>query len=198
VTITPNAEQLITDVARASNPANQGKDGARLIRFLIDNEHWSPFEHAYVTFEVYTSRAISQQMIRHRSFTWQEWSQRYAEAPGIEPVQLRKQAEKNRQSSTDEILDRWPIAVAENALAVAVAAYQELIKAGVARECARMVLPLTTLTRVYMTGSVRSFIHYLALRTTDHTQLEHREIALTIRNLLKPLLPNVAEALEWE
>lgn len=195
--VTPGAEQYITDTARTSNPANIGKDGAKLVNFLIENKHWSPFEHSSASFKIWTSRAISQQIIRHRSFAFQEWSQRYAEAPGIEPVELRRQAKKNRQSSTDLVTGWWPRLLVWLGFRVSGWTYQRLLKAGVARECARAVLPLNTSTVIVMTGSIRSWIHYFELRCDEHTQLEHREIALAIRAILAEDLPAIGEALGW-
>jgi thymidylate synthase (FAD) len=197
VWITPSCEQIITDCARVSNPSNQGKDGARLIRYLVEHRHWSPFEMASACVEIGTSRAIAQQILRHRSFSFQEFSQRYAAATSVEPIQLRRQAEKNRQSSAEVLNDPRLTEIVEVAVAVAQTAYHDLLDAGVAKECARMVLPAATGTRLYMVGTIRSWVHYLDLRTSPDTQLEHREVALAIATVLRPQLPTVAEALGW-
>jgi thymidylate synthase (FAD) len=192
--ITPNAEQVITDCARVSNPANQGKDGTGLINFLIHNKHWSPFEMASACFEVTTSKAIAIQMLRHRSFSFQEFSQRYAEVPGVEAFGLRKQAVKNRQSSTDDMEDWYLDQSVSAAMAAALVAYRELVDAGVAKECARMVLPMATTTTLYMAGTIRSWIHYLEQRTSEHAQLEHRLIANDIAAQLADHIPVILDA----
>ena len=201
-------EALIVYIARVSNPGNQNnmETAPKLIKYLIDNKHWSPFEMVDFTVEIKTSRAIAQQILRHRSFSFQEFSQRYAVATDFEPVQLRKQADKNRQSSTElfdplikiaegvELTASWVI---QNQLMHAKDMYRKLIDAGVAKECARMVLPLTTQTTIYMKGSVRSWIHYLMIRDDAHTQLEHQQIAKEIKKIFCDLFPNIADALLW-
>lgn len=204
-------EEHITHVARVSNPENQMnvETADKLLSYLIRNKHWSPFEMMDFTVEIETSRAIAAQILRHRSFSFQEFSQRYAEVTDFEPVQLRKQAEKNRQSSEEvfdpKITDTYGLyegayerasTMVQKAIDISEDVYKELIKAGVAKECARMVLPLTTQTTLYMKGSVRSWIHYLQIRTDEHTQLEHRQIALEIQNIFKEQFPNIAKALE--
>jgi thymidylate synthase (FAD) len=194
VWITPNAEQVITDCARVSNPANQGKDGAGLIQFLVRNKHWSPFEMASACVEVTTSKAIAIQMLRHRSFSFQEFSQRYAVATDVERVQLRSQAVKNRQSSLDPVDNIDLNMYAQEALQYSRWAYERLIEGGVAKECARMVLPMATSTTLYMAGTVRSWIHYLEQRTDEHAQLEHREVANGIAGLLADHLPVILDA----
>ena len=206
------AEELIVYVARVSNPSNQlnSETSDKLIKYLIKNKHWSPFEMVDMTVEIVTSRAIAQQILRHRSFSFQEFSQRYSEATDFEPVQLRKQAEKNRQSSTEDFnpkLDSSYFFKAEYGTPLALDLINQHIKAsehiykvllenGVAKECARMVLPLTTQTKIYMKGSIRSWIHYLQIRTDEHTQLEHRQIALEIEKILKQEFPNIFKALK--
>lgn len=196
-------ESLIVYIARVSNPSNQmnHETADKLIAYLVKNKHWSPFEMVDMTVEIVTSRAIAQQILRHRSFSFQEFSQRYAVATEMEPVQLRKQADKNRQSSTEifnPMLDGFFTQVtADKAIDDAVKhcedVYKRLLDAGVAKECARMVLPLTTQTKIYMKGSVRSWIHYLQIRCDEHTQLEHREIALAIMEIFKTQFPNIAK-----
>jgi len=202
------AEEVIIFAARASNPSNQlNSDTApRLIAYLIRVQHWSPFEMANLCVEIKTSRAIAQQILRHRSFSFQEFSQRYAQVVDIEPVQLRKQAVKNRQSSTEEfdpLIDvsrkltpvraSWAIG---DAIKYMKELYATLINEGVAKECARMILPLTTETTIYMNGSVRSWIHYIAQRTDPHAQLEHQLVALEVEKIFAKQFPNIFEAIE--
>lgn len=199
---TPNPEAFVAFIARVSNPANQtNPDYVKLIKYLIKNGHWSPFEHSYFTFEIETSRAIAAQLIRHRSFTFQEYSQRYSVVDAFEPVEIRRQATKNRQSSEDifnPVIEGNNTArdIINDVLFMAMKSYRALITAGVAQEVARMILPLTTQTTVYMTGSIRSWIHYLALRNDDHTQKEHRLIANEIETVLRSHLPVVFTALD--
>lgn len=199
-------EDLIAYTARVSNPSNQlnTETSDKLLAYLVKNKHWSPFEMVDITFEIVTSRAIAAQILRHRSFSFQEFSQRYAEVIDMEPVQLRKQGITNRQSSS-EVFD--PIIggafatapasdVIKSYIKMGEELYRQLLAAGVAKECARMVLPLTTQTKIYMKGSVRSWIHYLQIRCDEHTQLEHREIANEIRAQFIKGFPNIAKALE--
>ncbi len=193
------AEELVSYCARVSNPSNQlNTDTApRLLKYCVNHEHWSIFEHASMTVEIQTSRAIAAQILRHRSFTFQEFSQRYSAAYNIEHYELRRQAEKNRQSSNDVIWtnENGVFDIAANAINVAHDAYNKLLELGVARECARMILPLTTQTTMYMTGSCRSFIHYINLRTKEDTQKEHQIIALAIKDIFVEQFPCIAEAL---
>lgn len=199
-----SAEELIIYVARVSNPSNQlnTETADKLTAYLVKNKHWSPFEMADMTVEIVTSRGIAQQILRHRSFSFQEFSQRYAEVTEMEPVQLRQQAASNRQSSSeafDPKLNGNNIAASrliENHLRESEFLYKSLLESGVAKECARFVLPITTQTKIYMKGSLRSWIHYLQIRCDSHTQLEHREIALAIREIFKTNFPNIAKALE--
>jgi len=203
-----NAEELIVYTARVSNPSNQlnSETSDKLIAYLIKHKHWSPFEQADLCVEIITSRAIAAQILRHRSFTFQEFSQRYAEVLDMEPVQLRKAGATNRQSSLevfDPVVNHIPVLgsrLASEAITSYIEAgetlYKELLDKGVAKECARMVLPLTTSTKIYMKGSIRSWIHYLQIRTEEHTQLEHREIALAIQDIFKTHFPNISKALE--
>lgn len=186
------AEELIVHNARVSNPINQLNTltGPKLLAYCIKHGHWSVFEQADMTVEIKTSRAIAAQILRHRSFCFQEFSQRYADVQEIERVELRKQAEKNRQSSAEVL----PYSV-ESFMAQSLAYYNELLNAGVARECARMVLPLATSTTLYMKGSVRSWIHYLDVRCDEHTQKEHRFIAEQIKTIFNKQFPTIAEAL---
>lgn len=193
------AEDLMVYCARVSNPSNQlnTATGASLLAYCIRHGHWSVFETASMTVEITTSRAIAAQILRHKSFSFQEFSQRYSEAPSVEQVELRQQAEKNRQSSTEVMPKRgFAAMVMRQALASAQKAYQDLLEQGVARECARMVLPLATTTTLYMTGSVRSWIHYLAQRLDEHTQKEHRIIAEQVQSIFAAQFPVVNQALK--
>ena len=207
---TPNPEQTIVEVARVSSSRkDKTSDYAGLVRYLAKHAHWSPFEHATFTFEIQTSKAIGIQLIRHRSFSFQEFSQRYQDVRKLgqdcEAVQLRKQCDDNRQSSTEVFDPKIPVEggflyasqVLQGALAQSFAAYEQLIEAGVAREQARFVLPLATSTTIHMTGSVRSWIHFLQLRDDEHAQLEIQLIAREIKAQLKAQLPTVAEAMNW-
>lgn len=202
VSITPNAEQLVSYCARVSNPQNQDNpDKAKLLRYLIKHKHWSPFEMAHVVMEIETSRAIAAQILRHRSFSFQEFSQRYADTnllPNTPLPNLRRQDLKNRQNSIDD-LDPYTIQdfeiKAQMHFDQAKVLYGEMLKAGVAKECAREVLPLATRTRLYMAGSLRSWIHYVDLRSGNGTQLEHKGIALQAKAILMEQVPTIAEAM---
>ena len=175
--ISLHPEELIAYCARVSNPENQNntKTAPRLLKFLIKHKHWSPFEMVDMTVEIKTSRAIAAQILRHRSFSFQEFSQRYSEAQTLEELELRVQAEKNRQSSSETFSNGHLLAKVREHTAKGVDLYNELIRAGVAKESARMILPLTTETTMYMKGSVRSWVHYIDLRTEENTQKEHRD-----------------------
>jgi len=207
-----SAEELIVYCGRVSNPRNQMnmETAPKLIKYLIKNAHWSPFEMASMCVEIKTSRAIATQILRHRSFSFQEFSQRYASSTEFEPVQIRKQAETNRQSSSEEFdpvvlissgigeLDFDASFLIQDHLEESEMLYNNLISAGVARECARMVLPLTTETTLYMQGTIRSWIHYLNIRCDEHTQKEHRDIADSIKEIFIGQFPNISEALNWK
>jgi thymidylate synthase (FAD) len=202
VAITPNAEQLVVYCARVSNPANQGNHatGRRLLRYLIEHAHWSPFEMVHATLEITTSRAIARQILRHRSFAFQEFSQRYATvASDVTAIELRAQGAARQGSDGDAPMARDDLAqrVADHMRATQ-ALYADLLAAGVAYESARMVLPEATQTTMYMAGSLRSWIHYLQLRCAASTQLEHRRVAIACRAVLAAELPVIAEALDWE
>lgn len=195
-------EQLIVYTARVSNPGNQMniETSDKLIGYLIKNKHWSPFEMADMTVEIVTSRGIAQQILRHRSFSFQEFSQRYAEVTEIEPIQLRYQADKNRQSSSTELNEYDKQYFGDKVYSFIEQSknlYVEMLQAGVAKECARFILPITTQTKIYMKGSIRSWVHYLQIRCDEHTQLEHRLIAMEILNIFKENFPNIAKALEF-
>jgi thymidylate synthase (FAD) len=200
-------EDLIVYIARVSNPSNQAnlETSDRLIKYLVKHKHWSPFEFVDMTVEIVTRRSIAAQILRHKSFSFQEFSQRYAEATTVQDIELRKQSVKNRQSS-EEVFD--PVINSQKQLTHAskivkehteraIELYKDLIQAGVAREVARDVLPLATQTTMYMKGSVRSWIHYLELRLDETTQQEHREIAEGIMDIFMEKFPNIAKAL-WE
>jgi thymidylate synthase (FAD) len=188
------AEDLIVYAARVSNPVNQlnVETGDRLLRYCMEHGHWSIFEQASMGVEITTSRAISAQILRHRSFHFQEFSQRYAAVPALEHVELRKQAKSNRQSSTEPVDDAGLVAEVYKFNQLSLEMYNHLIKSGIARECARMVLPICTTTVVYMTGTVRDWIHYLQLRTKPDTQKEHRDIAQAILGVFRTAFPVIS------
>lgn len=203
---TPNPEENMAYIARVSNPNNQENPNyAGLLKYCIKHQHWSVFEQAYMTLEIETSRAIAAQILRHRSFTYQEFSQRYADtsllSQEIPLPELRRQDTKNRQNSIDN-LDEEHVHLMHKEIrqlfADAQDVYRYLIDMGVAKECARMVLPLATPTRIYMTGSCRSWIHYIQLRTANGTQKEHMLIAEQCKDIFIEQYPTVAEALEWK
>ena len=201
VWITPDAEKLIGKIARVSNPKNENNPKVqRLIEYLIEHKHWSPFEMASMCVEICTTRSIAPQILRHRSFSFQEFSQRYAEAVDAYVPQLRRQDKKNRQNSIDDIDFAVKLDFQEkidNHFDDAFNLYQDMLAAGVAKECARSVLPLNTETRLYMSGTIRSWLHYVDLRADDSTQLEHRQIARHIRQILADNLPTICHAM-WD
>ena len=199
--ITPNAEELISYMARVSNPSNQSntETSAKLIKYLINHNHWSPFEMVNMCVEINTTRSIAAQILRHRSFSFQEFSQRYAEVPTPPQLpQLRKQDLKNRQNSTDD-LDESVKKSFEYRIAIAYSdsyrLYKDMVAAGIAKESAREVLPLAIPSKLYMNGSIRSWLHYCDLRTSNGTQREHAQIAAQIQDILYQHLPNVSEAM---
>ena len=204
VSITPDAEKTMAYIARVSNPSNQNNDDfAGLLKYCIKHQHWSVFEQSSMTLEIETSRAIAAQILRHRSFTFQEFSQRYAQSNQlgkIELPELRRQDDKNRQNSIDD-LDEFVVQKLQMQMTTlfssAQSLYNQMIEEGVAKECARMVLPLCTPTKIYMTGSCRSWIHYINLRSAHGTQKEHMEIAEACRKVFTEQFPSVSEALEW-
>ena len=201
VWVTPNAEELIARLARVSNPKNENNpEYVKLIKYLIKHKHWSPFEMASMCVEITTTRAIAPQILRHRSFSFQEFSQRYAEAVDADVPQLRRQDKKNRQNSIDDLPFELEIGFQDRINDLydeSFDLYQDMLSAGVAKECARSVLPLSTETRLYMSGTIRSWLHYIDLRGDDSTQLEHRTIARRIGQILADKLPNVARAM-WD
>ena len=205
VSVTPDAEKTMAYIARVSNPANQDNDKfAGLLRYCIKHNHWSVFEQSTMTLEISTTRAIAAQILRHRSFTYQEFSQRYADSSllgeTIPLPELRRQDTKNRQNSIDD-LDPFEVQKMEMQMKTlfdsSMALYQQMLGRGVAKECARMVLPLCTPTRIYMTGSCRSWIHYITLRSANGTQKEHMDIAEACKKVFIDQFPSVSEALEW-
>ena len=200
ISVTPDAEATMAYIARVSSPNQENPEYARLLKYCIDHQHWSVFEHAFMTVEIGTSRMISAQILRHRSFTFSEFSQRYSEVADYVRVKARRQSEKNRQSSVDDLEEivqhRWDN-IQKSIWTVAQATYQEALAQGIAKEVARAILPMNTSTRLYMTGSVRSWIHYIQLRTQPDTQQEHREIAKGIKEIFMYEFPTVAEALGW-
>lgn len=200
VSLTPDAEKLIAYCARVSSPNQENPEYAKLLAYCIQHKHYSIFEQAFMSVEIETTRMISAQILRHRSFTFQEFSQRYAEAQHFEIYEARRQDSKNRQNSIDdlspEIKAEWQARQLANCDRV-VADYNWALENGIAKECARAVLPMQTVTRLYMTGSIRSWIHYLEVRCSPDTQLEHRAIALEIKKIFVQSLPVVAEALGW-
>ena len=216
VTVTPNAEERIVEIARVSSKRKDKKDKPKgLINYLIKHSHWSPFEHAYMTLEIETSKAIGIQLIRHRSFTFQEFSQRYQDVGLLgeifEPIELRKQAEDNRQSSEEafdpkiEGFDYTGINLMYNAsslidghLVETQRLYRDLLDKGVARETARMILPLCTKTRIYMTGPVRSWIHFFRLRDDAHSQKEIQQVAKEGKKIFVEQFPIISKALEYD
>jgi thymidylate synthase (FAD) len=198
-TATVSSEELIVYIARVSNPDNQMnmETAPKLINYLIKHKHWSPFEFVDMTVEIVTRRSIAAQILRHKSFAFQEFSQRYSTATQTQTIELRKQGKTNRQSSEQIILDDTLSKMVDTHLEKSKELYQYLIDFGVSRETARDVLPLATETTMYMKGSVRSWIHYLDLRCSQDTQIEHRYIADEIKSIFKKQFPNISESLGW-
>jgi len=205
VSVTPDAEKMMAYIARVSNPANQQNENySGLLKYCIKHNHWSVFEQSSMTLEIETTRGLAAQILRHRSFTYQEFSQRYADTKLLDdkiPLpKLRKQDTKNRQNSTDD-LDEFLVQGFELEMEIqfrnAMELYNKMLESGVAKECARFVLPLATPTRLYMTGSCRSWIHYINLRSAHGTQKEHMDIAEECRGIFTEQFPAVSEALDW-
>ena len=206
VSVTPDAEKMMAYVARVSNPNNQDNEKfAGLLKYCIKHGHWSVFEQAFMTLEINTTRGLAAQILRHRSFTFQEFSQRYADtnllSEEIPLPKLRRQDMKNRQNSTDDIdpyiIQKYEILMEEHFKA-SMDLYNKMLDDGIAKECARFVLPLSTPTRVYMTGSCRSWVHYIHLRSAHGTQKEHMDVANECKTVFTQQFPTVAEALEWK
>ena len=205
ITSTPDAEKSMAYIARVSNPKNQdNNDFSKLLGYCIKNEHWSVFEQAYMTLQIETTRGIAAQILRHRSFTFQEFSQRYADSRQLGEIpipELRRQDNKNRQNSisdlSEEVINQFNEKI-KRQFNLNKQLYEEMLEAGIAKECARFVLPLATPTRIYMTGSCRSWIHYINLRTGHGTQKEHMNIAQECKNIFSQVYPVVASALNWQ
>ena len=204
ISVTPEAEKHIAYCARVSNPLNQDNENfAGLLKYCIKHKHWSIFEQAFMTLEISTTRGIAAQVLRHRSFTFQEFSQRYADTKlltDIELPELRRQDTKNRQNSIDDLdpevvekLERQMVTLFSSAQSL----YNQMLEVGVAKECARFVLPLATPTKMYMTGSLRSWMHYIELRSANGTQKEHMDIANSCKEIFKEQFPIISEALDW-
>ena len=205
VNVTPDAEKTMGYVARVSNPHNQDNPQvAGLLSYCIKHGHWSVFEQAHMTVEINTTRGLAAQILRHRSFTYQEFSQRYQDVSHIRediPLpELRSQDLKNRQNSVDDvdpaIVEKYNVKMRKH-FDASIDLYKEMLHDGIAKECARFVLPLATPTRLYMTGSVRSWIHYIELRSAHGTQKEHMELVENVRKVFKEQFPIVSQALDW-
>ncbi len=205
ISVTPDAEQHIAYCARVSNPNNQDNENfAGLLKYCIKHQHWSIFEQAFMTLEMETTRGLAAQVLRHRSFTFQEFSQRYAStnllSSDIELPELRRQDTKNRQNSIDDLdpfLKQKLEMQMQTLFSSSMALYEQMLGSGVAKECARNVLPLCTPTRIYMTGSCRSWIHYIDLRSANGTQKEHMDLANSCKEIFKEQFPVISEALDW-
>ena len=205
VSVSPDAEKHMAYCARVSNPNNQdNKNYAGLLRYCIKHQHWSIFEQAFMTLEINTTRGLAAQILRHRSFTFQEFSQRYADTnlldTNIPLPELRRQDTRNRQNSIDDIPEeqsKMLLGRIQNYFNEGLDLYNELLREGIAKECARFVLPLATPTRIYMSGSVRSWVHYIDLRSGHGTQKEHMDIANACKTIFTEQFPTVSEALEW-
>jgi thymidylate synthase (FAD) len=206
ISVTPDAEKTMGYVARVSNPSNQENPKvAGLLKYCVNHQHWSVFEQAFMTLEIETTRGLAAQILRHRSFTYQEFSQRYADSSllgeTIPVPELRRQDTKNRQNSIDDIdpfvVQKYQMLMQDH-FKYAMNLYQSMLDDGIAKECARFVLPLATPTRLYMSGSCRSWIHYIQLRSGHGTQKEHMDIANECKNIFVEQFPTVAEALEWK
>ena len=206
ISVSPDAEKHMAYCARVSNPNNQENDNyAGLLRYCIKHQHWSIFEQAFMTLEINTTRGLAAQILRHRSFTFQEFSQRYADTnlldANIPLPELRRQDTKNRQNSIDDIPEeqsKMLLGRIQNYFNEGLDLYNELLREGIAKECARFVLPLATPTRIYMSGSVRSWVHYIDLRSGHGTQKEHMDIANACKSIFTEQFPTVSEALEWK
>ena len=204
LSLTPNAEKTMAYIARVSNPKNQNNDDySRLLSYCIKHEHWSVFEQSFMTLQIETNRGIAAQILRHRSFTFQEFSQRYADSSQLGNIplpELRRQDSKNRQNSIadipSELKEKFKTKIADH-FKNASNLYEELLEEGIAKECARFVLPLATPTRIYMSGSCRSWIHYINLRSAHGTQEEHKIIALNCKSIFKKSYPTVSKSLDW-
>lgn len=201
VHITPEAEKHIAYCARVSSPNQENPEFEKLIKYLIKHKHWSPFEMANMCLEIKTSRAISPQILRHKSFQFQEFSQRYSAVEDYESYEARRQDLKNKQNSIDDMSEDdkiWFKNIQEDINGFCFNVYKEALNRGIAKELARVVLPLGVKTKLYMNGSIRSWIHYIEVRSDISTQLEHREIAIQAKNIFINQLPTIAAALNWK
>tara|TARA_B100000029_G_scaffold335957_1_gene328077 strand:+ start:572 stop:1189 length:618 start_codon:yes stop_codon:yes gene_type:complete len=201
ISITPDAENLIAYCARVSSKNQNNPNIEKLLKYCYEHGHWSVFETAYITIEIETSRAISAQILRHRSFTFQEFSQRYAEVPDFITYKARRQDTKNRQKSIDDMSfedKHWFDIAQDRVQSLTAALYLDALDKGIAKEQARFLLPMSSKTKLYMTGNVRSWIHYLDQRCKWDTQQEHREIALKIRDIIIKELPTISKAVAWK
>jgi len=205
ISVTPDAEKTMGYVARVSNPSNQENPKvAGLLKYCVNHQHWSVFEQAFMTLEIETTRGLAAQILRHRSFTYQEFSQRYADSSLLSETiplpELRRQDTKNRQNSIDDvdpfIVQKYEMLM-QHHFKDAMDLYQKMLDDGIAKECARFVLPLAVPTKLYMSGSCRSWIHYISLRSANGTQKEHMDIAEACKKIFVEQFPTVAEALEW-
>ncbi len=204
ISATPDAEKTMAFIARVSNPKNQANNNfEKLLQYCINHEHWSVFEQAYMTLQIETNRGIAAQILRHRSFTFQEFSQRYADSTQLGEIpmpELRRQDIKNRQNSISDLPDsitaNFQAKIKEH-FSSSISLYEEMLDSGIAKECARFILPLATPTRIYMTGSCRSWIHYIKLRSGHGTQKEHMEIANGCKRIFCEQFPTVALAVKW-
>ena len=210
ISCTEDPEQTIVEIARVSSSrSDKKKDYDKLVSYLVKHKHWSPFEHAVFSFEIETSKAIAIQLLRHRSFSFQEFSQRYQDVNKLkeiyEPIELRKQAQSNRQSSTDLFVDKIAVEggvmsfneMIDLHLANTTKLYDLMLANGVSRETARMILPMCTKTKIHMTGNIRSWIHFLEVRDDEHAQKEIQDIAKKIKKILKGAIPVTSKALGW-
>ena len=204
ISLTPDAEKMMAYIARVSNPKNQNNDDySKLLSYCIKHEHWSVFEQSFMTLQIETNRGIAAQILRHRSFTFQEFSQRYADSSQLGNIplpELRRQDFKNRQNSISDLPNKLKEKFNEKIsdhFKNASNLYEELLSEGIAKECARFVLPLATPTRIYMSGSCRSWIHYINLRSAHGTQEEHKIIALNCKSIFKKSFPIVSKSLNW-
>ena len=201
ISVTPDAEKTVGYCARVSNPSNQDNPAIEgLLSFCIKHGHWSVFEMANMVVEIETTRGIAAQILRHRSFSFQEFSQRYSEVEGFEEIQPRRQDKKNRQNSLDDLDEndkKWFDIVLKDLNRRSYSQYKEALSKGIAKESARFLLQLNTKTRLYMNGTVRSWIHYIQLRTHESTQKEHRDIAEEVKELFIDQLPIIARSLGW-
>lgn len=200
ISITPECEKIISYCARVSSPNQENPEYEKLLKYCIKNGHWSVFEMGHLTIEITTSRGVSPQILRHRSMNFQEFSLRYSEANSYEEYEARRQDDKNRQNSIDDLSEdtkTWFKEKQAELNNLAFTAYKEALDKGIAKECARTLLTLGTTTKMYVSGNIRSWIHYISLRTGNGTQAEHKEIAENCKEIFKEQLPIIAKALEW-